>query len=295
MRGLLFLAAALPALLVGCATEAIEEADDDAEARPLEAWVVLERVELDAPLRGDADGQVRSNVSAKFVQLAEGDRALAFKLVGVRPAIPPAGDCVSLASLEELEMLPSETGPMSADLVDAGDVTLSVRSDEGSREIKLSPRAFPDVADLISGVFYTSPDADIALPPAARYALGATGSGVVDGFSVEVDAPKSPVINSVSDVAVGSDIHLTWDAGAPDGSVYVDFRGATTHRCTFADKGEAVLPREMLSGADRGEATLTLHRLVERALPLETNDTNEDVREATVLFDFARSVRVVVR
>jgi hypothetical protein len=292
MRGLLFLAAALPSLLVGCATEAIEDADDEAEARPLEAWVVLERV--------DADGQVRTNVSAKFVQLSEGDRALAFKLVGVRPAIPAAGECVSLASLEELEMLPIDDATpggssMAADLVDAGDVTLSVRSDEGSREIKLSPRAFPDVADLVSGVFYTSPDAEIALPPAARYALGATGSGVVDAFSVEVDAPRSPVINSVSDVTVGSDIQMTWDAGAADGTVYVDFRGATTHRCTFADKGEAVLPREMLSVADRGEATLTLHRLVERALPIESGEPNEDVREATVLFDFARSVRVVVR
>lgn len=287
MRGFWFFAAAVPALLMGCTTEALEDNDDEAEARPLEAWVVLERT--------DADGQVRTNVSAKFVQLSEGDRALAFKLVGVRPAIPAAGECVSLASLEELEMLPAQTGPMSADLVDAGDVTLSVRSEEGSREIKLAPRAFPDVADLVSGVFYTSPDADIALPPAARYALGATGSGVVDGFSVEVDAPKSPVIHSVSDVTVGSDIQLTWDAGAAESSVYVDFRGATTHRCTFADNGAAVLPREMLSAADRGEATLTLHRLVERSLPVETVEPSEEAREATVLFDFARSVRLTVR
>lgn len=299
MRGLLFLAAALPSLLLGCTTQAIGDADDEAEARPLEAWVVLERVESDAPLGGDADGQVRSNVSAKFVQLSEGDRALAFKLVGVRPSIPAVGECVSLASLEELERIPAQAGAMSADLVDAGDVTLSVRSAEGSQEIKLSPRAFPDVADLVSGVFYTSPDADMALPPAARYSLGATGSASVDGFSVEVDAPSSPIITSVSDVAVGSDIHLTWDASSsaatPDGNVYVDFRGSTTHRCTFADKGEALLPREMLSAADRGEATLTLHRLVERALPVESSDGSEDVREATVLFDFARSVRLTVR
>jgi hypothetical protein len=287
MRGLLFLAAALPSLLVGCATQAIEDADDEAEARPLEAWVVLERV--------DADGQVRTNVSAKFVQLTEGDRALAFKLVGVRPAVPAAGECVSLASLEELETIPVETaGSMSADLVDAGDVTLSVRSLDGSRDIKLSPRAFPDVGDLVSGVFYTSPDAEIALPPAARYALGASGSAIVDGFSVEVDAPKSPVIESVSDVSLGSDIHVKWDAGPSDGMVYVDFRGASTHRCTFPDTGEAALPREMLSAADRGEATLTLHRLVERALPVESNDSS-DAREATVLFDFARSVRLTVR
>jgi hypothetical protein len=279
MRGLLFLAAALPSLLLGCATpSASEDADDDADARPLEAWVVLERV--------DADGQVRTNVSAKFVQLAEGDRALAFKLVGVRPAIPAVGEC------------PAQAGPMSADLVDAGDVTLSVRSGEGSQEIRLSPRAFPDVADLVSGVFYTSPDADMALPPAARYALVASGSAAVDSFSVEVDAPRSPIVTSVSDVVVGSDIHLSWEAGSTesgDASVYVDFRGATTHRCTFADKGEALLPREMLSAADRGEATLTLHRLVERALPVESTDGSEDVREATVLFDFARSVRLTVR
>ncbi len=306
MRGLLFLAAALPSLLVGCATEAIEDADEEAEARPLEAWIVLERVESDAPLGADADEQVRSNVSAKFVQLTEGDRALAFKLVGVRPAIPALGECVSLASLEELEMLPASgatsagatsAGAMSADLVDAGDVTLSVRSAEGSQEIKLSPRAFPDVADLVSGVFYTSPDADMALPSAARYVLGATGSASVDGFSIEVDAPSSPIVTSVSDVVVGSDIHLSWEAGTSgaDGSVYVDFRGATTHRCTFPDKGEALLPREMLSAADRGDATLTLHRLVERALPVESSDGGEDVREATVLFDFARTVRLTVR
>ena len=294
MRGFSFVAAALPVLLLGCATQAIEDAEDEAEARPVEAWVVLERVDVvDASLRTE-DGQLRTNVSAKFVQISEGDRALAFKLVGVRPAIPAAGECVSLASLEELERLPVETNAaMSADLVDAGDVTLAVRSNEISQEIKLAPRAFPDVADLVSGVFYTSPDTEFALPSAARYSLGATGSSTVDAFSLEVEAPKSPIINSVSDVTVGSDIHLSWEAGAPDGTVYVDFRGASTHRCTFADKGEAVLPREMLSASDRGEATLTLHRLVERSLPVESSD--EDVREATVLFDFARSVRLVVR
>jgi len=306
MRGWLFLALALPSL-VGCTTQAIEDADDEAEARSIETWVVLERV--------DADGQVRSNVSAKFVQVTDGDRSLAFKLVGVRPAIPAAGDCVSLASLEKLELLPADNrranGTMSADLVDAGDVTISVEGAD-ARVIKLSPRAFPDVADFVSGVFYTSPDADTALPSAARYSLAASGSQLVEGFFVEVDAPKSPVISSVSDgpsvqavgdppaeavATVGSDIHLGWEGAAVGeaGTVYVDFRGATTHRCTFADQGAAVLPAEILSAADRGEATLTLHRLVERAVQIDAADSSDEVREATVLFDFARTVRLTVR
>jgi hypothetical protein len=315
-----------PVLLAGCSPELPEDgSDEDLEAkRTLHAWVVLERVE--------ADNRVRTNVSAKFLQIADADVPLALKLVGARPNVPESGDCVAIADLDALS-LSSDAAPglsdepaAAIDLVDVGDVSLAVPNLFGNTvtvPIRLAPRAFPDIGDFVSGVVYTSPDAAIGLPVPADYEIGGSGSTAVDAFLIDVRAPNAPsgvvvagyALPDASDadgsepslvVRAGADIELSWsadqDAGrsadepAGEGLVYVDIRGVTAHRCTFPDRGAAVLPQDVLQEADQ-DVTLSLHRLVQRSALLRGSPAVqlEDAQEATVVFDFARAVRLSVR
>lgn len=305
-----------PALLAGCATDPDDSSpDDDAEKRTVHGWVVVERAE--------GVDRVRTNVSAKFVHVADDDADAAKRLVGARPSIPASGECVALGELEDAAALsdftPGSTLPASSvELVDVGDVTLSIHEDDAMiSRVVLAPRAFPDIADLVSGVFYTTPDASLGLRVPADYAIGGTGSFNVEAFEINVRAPEAPRgliiagkdIDAAADddgpdadlveVKRGLDIELAWAPGVDTASlVYVDIVGAQSHRCTFPDGGGAVLPAEVLTAAD-AVATINLHRLTERnvVVVLPAGATGEDLapQDATVVFDLSRSVRLDVR
>ncbi|MBK8942241.1 MAG: hypothetical protein IPM79_32710 [Polyangiaceae bacterium] len=298
-----------PALLIGCAADPSEDTgDEDAERRPMHGWVVVERDEV--------DGSVRTSVSAKFLQLtpalgertsgllADAELAAAEELVGVRTRVPSSGDCVPLRTLEPS---PMQVPRLSIDLVDVGDVTLSM---QGSTKLSLAPRAFPDIGDIVSGVFYTSPDAAARLLAPADYEIEATGAGAIDAFTIDVRAPEAPrkvVVagrplddgSTATPIDAGSDIELAWAAPAPGESslIYVDLRadagegGAQGHRCTFPDGGAAVLPVGMFP-AGATNATLTLHRLAERAVTMRGA---EERHPAIVVFDLATTVRLELR
>jgi hypothetical protein len=302
-----------PALLAGCAPELPEDgSDDDPDAkRSLHAWVVLERVE--------ADSRVRTNVSAKFLQIADADVPLALRLVGARPSIPASGDCVAIADLDADGRGMEEPGA-AIDLVDVGDVSLAVP--DLFPRVTLAPRAFPDIGDFVSGVVYTSPDAAIGLPVPADYEIGSSGSSAIEPFMIDVRAPGAPTEVFVAGQALpsgheladderepnvlvraGADIELAWaadsvtdrpsvDSGS-EALIYVDIRGVAAHRCTFPDRGAAVLPQDVLRQGD-DEVTLSLHRLIERRAVVR-GFPGEDAQEATVVFDFARAVRLTVR
>ncbi len=303
--------------LSGCFSAAVEEEDELDAPRPLSTWVVMERVH--------ADGQVRTHVSAKFVQVAESDRALAAELVGVRPSLPALGECALLEELErgDVSALLAEKianapqgrqagggrqAAFNVDLVDVGDVRLLMldQAAAGSAAtVTLAPRAFPDIGDFVSGVMYTSPDREAPLAPQAKYALGASGSAATLGFTIDVDAPPAPEDVTVrgGSVTVGSDLHVSWAKVEELMAevVYIDLHGLDPHgadayRCAFADQGEAVLPRELVREGDRGrELSVSLHRLVERNATVRSDDAAEEARDATIVFDFARTLRVPVR
>lgn len=296
-----------PVFLLACAEDPDDAlADDDIEAkRALHGWVVVER--------GEADGAVRSNVSAKFLQVADGDVAIAQRLVGARPDVPASSECAPLKTFEEATLV---SPSFAVDLIDVGDVTLAIQEpDAALTRVSLAPRAFPDIGDVVSGVFYTSPDAAIGLPVPADYEIGSSGSSLVDAFVIDARAPSAPrnvAIDHVSAdatdaaeptviaVRAGRDIEITWASEAHDGSnlVYVDVRAeahdgrpGSAHRCTFPDGGAAVLPAGLLSASD-DTAMLTLHRLTERAAMMRGA---EDAHPATVVFDLSKTVRLVVR
>ena len=131
------------------------------------------------------------------------DPDLAERLVGSKldwpvssdPAhpIPASGVCRPVGSPP-----PAAQGALGTiELVDVGDVTLRA----GAAVMPLAPRAFPDVGDLVSGMFYTSPDTASDLPAAATYTLEGTGAGLVDRFTVEAEAPPA-----LEDVRIGDGV-----------------------------------------------------------------------------------------
>lgn len=305
--GLLVLRVVVPLGLAACATDPDDLlADEEAEKRSLHGWVIVERDE--------GDGRVRSNVSAKFLQVADGDVAIAQRLIGTRPQVPAAGDCVPLDTIEDgLAVDARPTFPV--DLVDVGDVSLAIHAEqrEGAEDdalVMLAPRAFPDIGDFVSGVVYSTPDATMGLPVSAEYELGAKGSALVDSFVLEVRAPAALRLASVAgqapeeddaiEVTAGSDIELAWDPPSAQSLdetslIYVDIKGLAAHRCTFPDGGGAVLPPGMLQSGER--ATIRVHRLAERSATLrdESGEAEERLRDATIVFDLASTVQLSVR
>ncbi len=322
----------------GCASQGADErtGEDEAELRrSLHGIVLVERVD-------SAEGS-RGSVSAKFMRVAAHERLLTERLVGARPVVPDSTECVPLAALEQTEAEAQRTAiwadrlrtePASIDarsptshdlaveLLDVGDVRVLVQGAMATAEaapidLALAPRAFPDVGDLASGVFYTSPDATQSLPAPARYQIGSSGTDGLDAFELDLEAPSGPSdlelggfpVDFSSKVAVqrDADVALGWNHVEPeteDDLVYVDVRvvgvpGA--YRCTFPDRGGATLPAEVLRApsAEPTEVVLTLHRLAERRATMSTPAASQDVTEklgdATVRFDLARTVRFVLR
>lgn len=296
----------LPLLLAyGCA-EAPEDVDDDASEphRTTQAWALLERVQGEGQDGDAASDDVRTNFAAKFVRVAEGDVDGARQLIGVRPALPGVGECVPMSALE----LPaaSPRAGFSAELLDVGEVRVEVRGGDAASaaSLQLVPRAFPDIGDLVSGVFYTSPDVEVGLPLPAPYAISAQ-RGEGDALTILVDAPAAPEsvtaggepVEGEPTVALGKDLSLAWAAGegASDATIYVDVRGKSAHRCAFRDGGAAIIPHELFAGEDVGKpVTVALHRLSEKSGRVHAGADDMAVDAATIVFDLSRSFHVSV-
>lgn len=316
--------------LAGCATEVddLALADDDVSAegaakRPAYGVVTVERTE--------GAGVSRASVSAKFMRVAQGDRQLAEDIVSARAVVPPPGECATLASLEGLGVTRLAAALEGADgatalpqgfnveLLDVGDVSLVVH--EGNHAplalLPLAPRAFPDVGDFASGVFYTTPDATVPLPQLpgmSGYELTSSGASAVDAFLLDVGTiPERPSDISVDGVSLGDldlaavdpsrELMMGWRKADAE-LIYVDVLGSAGFRCSFTDAGSAVLPAGVLSEADRGaEVTLAVHRVTERLVQLRRSDdagqgvTEVDLEgaEARVRFDLASAIRLSVK
>jgi hypothetical protein len=317
--------------LAGCATEADEPAltDDDVGAegaakRPAYGVVTVERTE--------GAGVSRASVSAKFMRVAPADRQLAEDVVSARAVVPAPGECATLSSLEGLGVTRLAAALEGADagavpqgsigegfnveLLDVGDVSLVVHEGDHTPQalVPLSPRAFPDVGDLASGVFYTTPDATVPLPQPATtsaYELTSSGATAVDAFLLDVGSmPERPSDLSVDGVEIDGALSAPVDASheltlgwrkSDAELIYVDVLGAAAFRCSFADAGSAVLPSGVLSEADRGaDITVAVHRVTERLVQLRRSaDTAADVdlegAEARVRFDLASAIRLSVK
>ncbi|WP_437325762.1 hypothetical protein [Sorangium sp. So ce381] len=233
--------------------------------------------ELDdaAPPSAGVDGAgAVTNVLAKFMRLSSAmDPELAEGAVGKPFVLPSAGSCMVLSPAADDEAASSISSLSPIELLDAGDVTMKTES----TEMPLAARAFPDVGALVFGVFYTSRDATSDLPAPARYVFESSGSGQLDRFAFEADAPAGPEEVRIGDAELADGVDLDAGVGAvvqwraDEGGrardvIYVDVTSAhgATVRCAFKDTGRGVIPGSLLDPSTLGplpaNATLALHR-----------------------------------
>ena len=299
LRASLLLAALLGA---GCSAPVADDVAD-ANGGMTEGVLVVESVV-------SGDGAPLTNVSAKFMHLSgSANSELAERVIGARLDLPAFDECIAV--------LPGVSAPAASlaalgqiELLVVGDVTLRT----GSSSMPLAARAFADVGDLVSGVFYTSRDAESDLPAGATYVLESTGSAMVDRFTVEATAPAALQDVRVGEAALlegvaleaGVAATIRWKAPGSDGAaqrgdlvlVEVSADGAATARCAFADDGEAVVPASALRFEASGtapdaarlprSATVSVRRIRQRAFGVSGFDTGE------VRFDLAVVGRATV-
>lgn len=292
---------ALAAATVGCADPSVDPlgdplaTDGEEDAQPLRARVMIERV-TDA-------GTVRTSAAAKFFHAADADLTDAERWIGALPVLPAEGECVALHAA------PADVrADITIDLLDVGDVTMFTRratldapargeSESGVRTM-LSARAFPDVGEIASGIFYTSPDAELDLAAPAHYRI-ATDELAADpqvDLTIEGFAPSPPRMDRVRSFTPGADLTVAWSRPTHEevaylSEAYVDFIGERTFRCGFVDEGAAVLPSEVTREAnDDGSATVVVHRVV-RQTSRGTLGSGAPY-DAVILFDLADATRV---
>ncbi|WP_437712652.1 hypothetical protein WMF45_43900 [Sorangium sp. So ce448] len=237
------------------------------------------------PSAGAEGAGAVTNVLAKFMRLSSAmDPELAEGAVGKPFVLPSAGSCMVLSPAADDEASSfSSLSPI--ELLDAGDVTMKTES----TEMPLAARAFPDVGALVFGVFYTSRDATSDLPAPARYVFESSGSGQLDRFAFEADAPAGPEEVRIGDAELADGVDLDAGVGAvvqwraDEGSeagrardiIYVDVTSAhgATVRCAFKDTGRGVIPGSLLDPSTLGplpaNATLAVHRT--RQVPINTS------------------------
>ena len=261
----------------GCSAPVVDDVADASSALT-DGVVLVERVVA-------SDGTTQTTISAKFMRLSvASDVEMAERVVGSRLDLPRLGACMRLPAGGAGEKAASLASLGPIELVDVGDVTMRVKAPAPisgpAPVVPLALRAFPDVGDIVSGVFYTSPDAASDLPAGEAYVVDASGSSVIDRFSIEADAPSAPEDVRVGGVPLSEGITLEdgvsapvrWRSGdsARGDLVFIDVSGPSgaVVRCAFKDAGEAMVPGALLRssplGGNGATATFALHRVRRR-------------------------------
>lgn len=262
---LVALAAVAAATVAACSAPVVDDVAD-ASGSTTQAIVLVDRVA--------ADGATQTNVSAKFMRLSgAADPEAAERIVGSRLDLPPIGECVVLSDEDSGSDIASLG---SIELLDVGDVTLRA----GGSPLALAPRAFPDVGALVSGVVYTSRDAQTELPAPATYVIETTGSQALDAFALEAEAPSAPEDVRLAGeeldpahpavIPEGNGLSVRWRAAPTphDELIYVDVASPTNGaavRCAFNDTGDATIPASLLRSDTFGplpaSASVGVHRV----------------------------------
>lgn len=286
--------------VVGCSGRVEDTADaSDGATRGL---VSVERTTVVSA----TESTTRTNVSAKFMRVSpSADVALADRVVGSTLELPAAGHCASLGEGAAAESVPSALTTTSIDLLDVGDVSLDTGGTEST--MALAARAFPDLGDLVSGVFYTSRDAASELPAPGRYILKGSGSAALDRFTVEADAPTAPedvrigeaLLSEGANLEEGAPVLVRWARVAVDARrddlvvVEVTSPRGTGVRCSLHDVGEGVVPAGLVRATELGlgaehRASVTVHRVRRESFAVSGLDAGE------IRFDLAVTGRAVV-
>lgn len=289
-------------VLTGCSAVVDDGLSDGARADELggdaavRASVSVQRTDA----VGATNQYLRTHVAARFLRAAGRIDEVTVERVVDSGALDPSAQLGCAASLVDGR---DDGSVGSADgiieLLDVGDIVLHARGDE----MALAPRAFPDVGGLISGVVYTSRDGRAELPEGATYLFEVTGSRVLDGFSLQADAPIAPSDVRIGGIALespdlvlraGEPAEVTWSRSADftqGDRVYITATGGDgeAFTCVFDDAGQAVIPGGFVgfeSGADL-DLMVHRHRRAAMTVPGEAYDVVVD-------FDFSVAAPVVV-
>lgn len=269
MRSLLFPGAVATFAAVGCAVPPNDAPDAEVSSQSATALVLVER----SAGPGEAS---RESLVARFVRARQGtmdDPAL--RIAGVVQELPAIGTCSTTVDPD---------GALQARAIDLLDVgALAVEGPQG-RTVML-PRAMPDPAGVVSGVFYSTSRASEAFAPGSPLALRASGGVDLEGFAVQANAPKD--LTDVQVAASPLGLEVTWDAtdADPRDVVYVDVLAPAPQaiaRCTGTDGGHLVLPVSVLGAAEEG--LVAVHRVHREPFRAKGVDPGE------VRFDLARVV-----
>lgn len=268
--------------LVGCIGPEVEPATD-AELGSTRALI-----RLDSVAEGD---EPQATAFAGFARIpADADAEAVIDLVGWRLGLPAPGTCAPLHnSPERAEPL----APVSrVEFLDAGNVEIRA----GGARTTLAPRAFPTVSDLISGVVYTSRDAnEEPLPSGVGYEIRTTGSVGLPPLVVSGEAPGPLTtlrfgglpLAEIETLAISAPLDFTWDVGRAGDWVAVglslDAGGGVT--CTFPDElGVGSLPAGSLSAT--GNGWLSVHRVRSVAI------TDAELDRGELRFSLERAIDV---
>jgi hypothetical protein len=261
----------------------------DANSSTTQALVVVEQT-----VAQNASDTARAHASAWFLRVND-PQSLddAARLVTDVFDVPAIGSC-EILDAQKAPSAPSTMSPV--ELAYAGDVV--VQTDRS--RVQLAMRAFPDLANLVSGVVYTARNgSDLLLPAAGSIAVRSSGSDDLAPIDAQAFAPAPPdgvTINGQSlssdDVSLraGAPIDLAWNAESQGDFVYVDIEAPkgsrnSTLRCSLADTGSGQIDAASLPSS---EIRFSLHRV--RSSPLKSASTEVGLAR----FDFAVTGRAKV-
>jgi hypothetical protein len=170
----------------------------------------------------------------------------------------------------------------------------------GDRTVRLEPRRFPDLWNVISGVIYAGDDE----LPSSEWHFSAPGNAAsrVGAFDVDVRAPDELAQVTLADqpLAPGATVTLPrrafgvrWSAGEAGDLVVVAFEPAGDERsatiaCTARDEGALEVDAawaDRVADLARAGATVSVHRVRTRPFALPP------LESAQVVFDLSLRAR----
>lgn len=226
----------------------------------------------------DASG--RTELSAAFARYRGLEAGAVLEVLGSRsPAAIGActfvgaddriGDAASIEwGVERGALAERAVQRAEVELLDVGTIEVRVAGSEAS----LAPRAFPDIASVIAGVWYAS-DAELAVPRADvdEYTFRASGSAEVPAFDAIVLAPADPGDVRLDGVPLAealaaireAGLEVSWAAIDPRDLVEIEIRsGGDVLACAARDSGAfRIEPQSLATLAPDPAATLAVRRV----------------------------------
>lgn len=285
---LLPLLAVSPLGLAACTNDIV--AGVDANTSSTHALLVVEQT---VPVQ--ADDATRSHASMWFLRVADEQSVdTATRLVADVVEVPALGTCANVG-VPASEPVPASLSPI--ELAFAGEVAV----ESGAVRVPLAMRAFPDVANVVSGVMYTAPgQSDLALPLGGPFGVSASGADGISGLVAKAEAPVPPRSVKLDGLSLddaelearrGAALAISWQQEAPGDLIYVDIDpvpGSPSDRvrCAMPDSGAGSISSSAIP--ETSTMSLSVHRV--RVAPLHT--PSGDI--GTAHFDVAISARVKV-